>query len=624
VAVDFSHIPVLAKKTRRTQAIGEAGDRVERDADRVADTVMRTHVPPGARCACGGIAGPSGECARCRAAREAATGARPQIARSGTGPAPTAVPQAVKDTLAAPGRPLESSARTFMEPRFGRSLADVRIHDDADAARSAALVGARAYTFGRHVVFGAGEFRGAEAGRRLLAHELAHVVQQESGNPALMRKALPFDSTIEMRHRVLKGQTKFEVTTGAIAVTADARWHIRDEEGEEERRQELPTEKVCGTPTYGITVTQEAWWDTDYGTCYFPSTGPRRAVWNKLPEDTYYLTIWVTDHNPYCVLEGQVHVEALSRVEGKTCTELPPGPMEKLHDALNLAGMIPALGAVPDAINAGIYAIEGDWKNAGISVAVAIPFLGDSFQAVRQGEKMVIKVAGKDVERLGTQKIAHALEEAKAEAKVAEAAKAEAQAEKDALRESEEAGKAAKRGRVPVPGLPGCRVGSLHCPIEYLAHEFADLFKARKEAEFAHYLREGIDYDLNMGRSLRKSQTILTGDRMYAQFMQEVPRSQWSKPFREAVDSGRTRELTAGGRRWRWPIDELDAPWVVHHDPPLGWITSESSKLWHPMPYRFHDEAHKWWSQLQKRVKGKIPKSEWARILEEGGSVVER
>jgi hypothetical protein len=528
--------------------------------------------------------------------------------------------------LASPGHPLDSDARAFMEPRLGRSLGDVRIHDDAQAASSAALVRARAYTVGRHVVFGAGEHTASESGRRLLAHELAHVVQQDSGNPALMRKALPFDSTIQMRHRVLKGQTKFEVKTGAIAVTSDARWHIRDddvEEGEEPKRQELSTKEVCGTPTYGITVTQEGWWDTDYGTCYFPATGPRRAVWNKLPEDTYYLTIFSNDHNPHCVLEGEVRVEALSGVEGKTCTELPPGPKQKLHDALALAGMIPALGAFPDLINAGIYAIDGEWKEAGISVAVALPFLGDSFQAARQGEKLVIKVAGRDVERLGTQKIARALEEAKTETKAVEVAKAEAQAEKDALRESEEAAKTAKRGRIPVPGLPGCRAGSLHCPIEYLAHEFADLFKARKEADFAHYLREGIDYDLNMGRSLRREQTILTGDRMYAQFMQEVPRSQWSEPFRDYMDAGRTRELTVGGRRMRWPIDDLDAPWVVHHDPPLGWVTAESSKLWHPMPYRVHDEAHKWWAQLQKRVKGKIPKSRWAEILEEGGSIIE-
>ena len=152
---------------------------------------------------------------------------------------------------------------------------------------------------------------------------------------------------------------------------------------------------------------------------------------------------------------------------------------------------------------------------------------------------------------------------------------------------------------------------------------FADLFRTRQDAEFAQYLRHGFDYDLNMGCSLRKSQTILTGDSMYGEFMANVKRSEWSQPFREAVELGPTRPLDVQGQRLRWPIDDIGNPWVVHHDPPLGWVTSESSALWHPMPYRIHFDAHTWWSQLQSVVKEKIPKSEWRGILEEGGSIVD-
>jgi len=96
-------------------------------------------------------------------------------------PSPTRRPQeSVDETLRSPGRPLEEPTRAFFAERMGHSFRDVRVHDDARAAGSAKAVGARAYTVGRHVAFGAGAYApGTAAGDRLLAHELAHVVQQD-------------------------------------------------------------------------------------------------------------------------------------------------------------------------------------------------------------------------------------------------------------------------------------------------------------------------------------------------------------------------------------------------------------------------------------------------------------
>jgi peptidoglycan hydrolase-like protein with peptidoglycan-binding domain len=72
-----------------------------------------------------------------------------------------------------------------MEPRFGHDFSAVQVHADARAARSAAAVNALAYTVGRDVVFGAGQYApGSGAGQRLLAHELAHVVQQSASSAA--------------------------------------------------------------------------------------------------------------------------------------------------------------------------------------------------------------------------------------------------------------------------------------------------------------------------------------------------------------------------------------------------------------------------------------------------------
>ena len=80
------------------------------------------------------------------------------------------------------GEPLAPDARAYMEPRFGRGFGDVRVHTGPAAAESANSVGAAAYAVGRDVVFGAGRYRPETiAGRRLLAHELAHVAQHAGG-----------------------------------------------------------------------------------------------------------------------------------------------------------------------------------------------------------------------------------------------------------------------------------------------------------------------------------------------------------------------------------------------------------------------------------------------------------
>lgn len=127
------------------------------------------------KCACGGTPGPGGECAECRQKR-----LQRQAAPSATA---STAPPIVHDVLNSSGRPLDAGTRAFMEPRLGHDFGQVRVHTDARAAESARAVGALAYTVGRDVVFGAGQYApGTMAGRKLLAHELAHVVQQD-GSP---------------------------------------------------------------------------------------------------------------------------------------------------------------------------------------------------------------------------------------------------------------------------------------------------------------------------------------------------------------------------------------------------------------------------------------------------------
>ena len=115
-------------------------------------------------------------------------------------------PPTVAAALSGPSSPLDAATRAFFEPRLGTDLGMVRVHDDAGAASSARDVAAHAYTVGREVVFGSGLYQpGTGAGRALLAHELAHVVQQEGGQSAtrMQRKARTF--TIHPDHAPMSG-----------------------------------------------------------------------------------------------------------------------------------------------------------------------------------------------------------------------------------------------------------------------------------------------------------------------------------------------------------------------------------------------------------------------------------
>ena len=86
------------------------------------------------------------------------------------------------------GQPLSESIRAYFEPRFGHSFDQVRVHDDSRVAGYTEAIGAQAFTIGRDVFFGAGQFAPEKAtGRQLLAHELTHVIQQRHTGPQIQR-----------------------------------------------------------------------------------------------------------------------------------------------------------------------------------------------------------------------------------------------------------------------------------------------------------------------------------------------------------------------------------------------------------------------------------------------------
>src|SRR5215207_7838283 len=94
------------------------------------------------------------------------------------------VPQTVQEALRSPSQPLDTATRGLMESRFSHDFSHVRIHNDGRAQESARTIDALAYAVGHHIVFGRGQYvPNTSTGRRLLAHVLAHVVQQDMLTP---------------------------------------------------------------------------------------------------------------------------------------------------------------------------------------------------------------------------------------------------------------------------------------------------------------------------------------------------------------------------------------------------------------------------------------------------------
>jgi hypothetical protein len=185
-AYDFSRIPVHSKTPVKLQAklkVNTPGDSYEQEADRLSEQVM--HMPETRlQRACPRDGGcPTGQ-------NEQAGHEHLQtksVHANDTGE--VSAPAIVNEVLQSSGQPLDVATRAFMEPRFGHDFSHVRVHTDAKAAASAHAVNALAYTVGQDVVFGAGEYAPQTTeGRRLLAHELAHTLQQVE--PGVLQRAI--------------------------------------------------------------------------------------------------------------------------------------------------------------------------------------------------------------------------------------------------------------------------------------------------------------------------------------------------------------------------------------------------------------------------------------------------
>lgn len=204
-AFDFASLSVSGVPLRRKLAVGSANDAAEGEADRVAERVMRMPAT-----------GPMLQraCAACEKEDD-------KVHRKETGAGPTEAPDIVHDVVSSGGSPLDATTRAFMEPRFGHDFSRVRVHTDARAAQSASAVNARAYTVGNDIVFGGGSYAPhSQSGRSLLAHELAHTLQQSGGAPLRRRwDKAPDDCPSQPEGRWIKTVTVDQATDQNVTLT---------------------------------------------------------------------------------------------------------------------------------------------------------------------------------------------------------------------------------------------------------------------------------------------------------------------------------------------------------------------------------------------------------------------
>jgi hypothetical protein len=164
------------------------------------------------KCACGKDAAAGGECEECRKKRQGS------LQRAATGLPPVGdVAPIVHEVLRYAGQPLDAATRAFMEPRFGHDFSRVRVHTDERAAQSARAVNSLAYTVGPDIVFGAQQYApGSVPGRRLLAHELAHAVQQSNTVAGSTVNGLRMGAPDDQQEREAETQAQV-VETGTVA-----------------------------------------------------------------------------------------------------------------------------------------------------------------------------------------------------------------------------------------------------------------------------------------------------------------------------------------------------------------------------------------------------------------------
>lgn len=266
----------------------------------------------------------------------------------------------------------------------------------------------RSATVGRALIAQLQRVVGNKAVLAVLARRARAGEASAKSGPVVQRSSLPFDSHTEIHHNVLLSR-EFELKAGE-GVLAELKPDWYAEHDEESRDERTPVDRSGPdaprglTDSLRVTLKNLEWLDQSKSQC-------TAAIgrWNELALKTnedgqHQLVLDVNDHNHNFYIDGPIHVRQANSSE---LTEACQAPAERsgkevLHDVLAIAGMVPVLGVVADAVDTGLYVIDGDWGQAGISAAAMIPVFGDAATLVKLGGRTTVKVgkaAAKKIER---------------------------------------------------------------------------------------------------------------------------------------------------------------------------------------------------------------------------------
>ncbi|MFQ5814820.1 MAG: DUF4157 domain-containing protein [Anaerolineae bacterium] len=252
--------------------INQPNDRYEQEADRVAEAVMRMPDPRLQRqvepeegeetLQAKPLAGQITPLVQRQAEPEEEEEEEPIQTKQSGGQTRQVGPslQAHIHSLRLGGQPLPEFTRAFFKPCFGYDLSQVRVHADARAAESARALKARAFTVGRDVVFGAGQYTpGTISGRRLLAHELAHVIQQGAAALTTLGPSLSIADRASPAEREARQFAAHIMRERPIAVSERAEAAIvqRDDNDEDEEELRLRWPGVEREPMFQLRLDPE-------------------------------------------------------------------------------------------------------------------------------------------------------------------------------------------------------------------------------------------------------------------------------------------------------------------------------------------------------------------------------
>ncbi len=325
----------------------------------------QSQAPARRQCACGG------GCPVCSTGSAAPAGSD----RAATRPAAASAPAGLDEVLAGSGRALDGETRTLMEARFGERFDAVRVHTGAAANRSARAIDARAYTLGPDIVFGRGEYAPHErAGRYLLAHELAHVVQQRGRRPALqpaLRVAPDSDpAEREADHAaaaVLRGETVPALGRRAPALHRFPNVSCRGNVATVQTAEASPLHRVTRTRVLEPVTTRER-----------PGVRVRPGI---DAEDVFIVIEWCRGTVGRVRIGGDVPAQLLAFLQSAAGTIVNGGGFQEVVDALLNSRVTPFVDF--DIADVGNVRISG---GVGVSVGRGGPTAGSGRIRVRTGD----------------------------------------------------------------------------------------------------------------------------------------------------------------------------------------------------------------------------------------------